>query len=182
VYLPGNVREVTDHPAESVVVRALDYRAALAGDVDDERLIAWLAERGRRTIYTPDTSISEVPPPLILPHLWATVRHARARGAAARQTHGRSLSGATALSLLPPTAAIAGGALVIAEGAAYPLGLALVVAYVAALGISGVHAAARFRSLLVGALEPPAVIASQVAYVCGFVRGIAERDRAALAR
>jgi glycosyltransferase involved in cell wall biosynthesis len=175
LYLPGNVREVSDHPAESVVVRAPDYRAALAAGVDDERLIAWLAERGRRTIYTPDTSISAVPPPLIRPHLRAAFRHARARGATARHTHGASLSGATALSLLPPIAAVAGGALVLAEGIAFPLGLALLIAYAAALGISGVHAAARFHSLAIGALEPPAVIASQAAYVGGFVRGIAER-------
>ena len=85
------------------------------------------------------------------------------------------MSGATALSLLPPSAALAGAALVLAEGVAYPLGLALLVAYAAALGISGIHAAARFRSLTIGVLEPPAVVASQAAYVCGFVRGIAER-------
>jgi len=51
----------------------------------------------------------------------------------------------------------------------------LVIGYIAALGISGIHAAARFRSLLIGVLEPPAVVVSQAAYVCGFVRGIAER-------
>lgn len=174
-YLPGNVREIWDHPAESAVLRTADYRAALAAGVDDERLVAWFAERGRRTIYTPDTSISVAPPPLVRPHLHAAFRHARARGATARRTHGRSLSGATALSLLPPAAAVAGGALVLAEGVAYPLGLALVIAYVVVLGLSGIHAAARFRSLAIGVLEPPAVVASQVAYVCGFVRGVAER-------
>lgn len=175
LYLPGNIREVSDHPAESVVVRAADQRAAAAAGVDDERLVAWLAERGRRTIYTPDTSISAVPPALVRPHLRAAFRHARARGAAARRTRGASLSGATALSLLPLTAALAGAILVLAEGVGYPLGLVLVIAYGAALAISGIHAAARFRSPAIGALEPPAVIASQAAYVCGFVRGIAER-------
>jgi hypothetical protein len=79
------------------------------------------------------------------------------------------------LSLLPPTAAVVGAALVLAEGVAYPLGLALVIAYVVALVFSGIHAAARFRSLAIGLLEPPAVVASQAAYVCGFVRGAAER-------
>jgi glycosyltransferase involved in cell wall biosynthesis len=175
LYLPGNVREISDYPAESAVLRAGDYQAASAAGVDAERLVAWLAERGRTTIYTPDTSISAVPPPLVRPHLRSAFEHARARGATARRTGGRSLSGATALSLLPLTAALAGAALVFAEGVAYPLGLALLVAYAAALGLSGMHAAARFRSLTVGVLEPPAVVASQAAYVCGFVRGIAER-------
>jgi hypothetical protein len=68
--------------------------------------------------------------------------------------------------------------LVIAEGVTYPLGLALVIGYAAALGISGIHAAARFRSPAIGILEPPAVVASQAAYVCGFIRGIAEHGKA----
>ncbi|MGZ4315477.1 MAG: glycosyltransferase family 2 protein [Gaiellaceae bacterium] len=175
LYLPGNVREVTDHPAETVVVRRADYDAALAEGVEDERLVAWLAERGRRTIYTPESSVSEAPPPFVKAHLRGTFRHARARGAAARRSRGSSLSGATALSLVPLSAAVAGGAIVLADGALYPLGLGLVIAYAAALAASGIHAAARFRSLEVGVLEPPAVVASQVAYVCGFVRGLAER-------
>ena len=44
----------------------------------------------------------------------------------------------------------------------------------AALGASGIHAAVRFRSLAVGALEPPAVVASQAAYLAGFLRGLAD--------
>ena len=175
LYLPGNVREVSDHPAETVVMRREDHQAALAEGVDDERLVAWLAERGRRTIYTPDTSVSAVPSPFVRPHLRDTFRHARARGAAARHTRGGSLSGATALSLVPLTVAVAGGLLVLTEGATSALGVGLISAYVAALAVSGVHAAVRFRSPAVGALEPPAVIASQVAYVCGFVRGLSER-------
>ena len=175
LYLPGNVREVTDHPAETVVLRRGDYDAALAEGVEDERLVAWLAERGRRTIYTPDSSVSEAPPPFVKPHLRGTFRHARARGAAARHSRGSSLSGATALSLVPLSAAVAGGAIVLADGALYPLGLGLVIAYAAALAASGIHAAARFRSPAIGVLEPPAVVANQIAYVCGFVRGLAER-------
>jgi hypothetical protein len=68
-----------------------------------------------------------------------------------------------------------GVALVLAEGVAYPLGVALVVAYVVTLVFSGIYTAARFRSLVIGVLEPPAVVASQAAYVCGFMRGVAER-------
>jgi hypothetical protein len=37
-----------------------------------------------------------------------------------------------------------------------------------------VHAALRFRSLAVGLLEPAAVVASELTYVYGFVRGFIE--------
>jgi hypothetical protein len=55
------------------------------------------------------------------------------------------------------------------------IGLVLVLAYAAALALSGIHAALRFRSLAVGVLEPPAVIGSQAAYLVGFLRGVTTR-------
>lgn len=173
LYLPGNVRLVSDYPAENVVLRREDYLAARAAEVDEERLVAWLASRGRITVYTPDTAISLAPPPLVLPHIAATYRHARARGAAAGRTRGRSLSIATALSLTPLAAAIAGGALL---AAGLPVaGLVLVLGYAAALVASGLHAAVRFHSAAVGLLQPAAVVVSQLAYLAGFVRGLTER-------
>jgi glycosyltransferase involved in cell wall biosynthesis len=171
-YFPGNVRAVSDYPAESVVARRGDYLDALDAGVDDERLVAWLAQLGRRTIYTPDTSLAAAPAPMIGPHLGATFGHARARGAAARHSRGGSLSLATALSLAPTTAAAVGGVL-LAVGISFgSIGAALVLAYAAALAASGLHASLRFRSLAVGLLQPPAVVASQAAYMVGFVRGL----------
>jgi glycosyltransferase involved in cell wall biosynthesis len=170
-FFPGNVRTVSDYPADSVVVRREDYLAALEARVDDAELVAWLAERGRRTVYTPDATLAAAPPPLVRPHLTGVFRHARARGRAARRTRGRSVSAATALSLAPAAAALAGAALLIAG--VRTAGLVLVLAYVAALLASGIHAAVRFRSLAVGGLEPPAVVASQAAYLLGFLRGLA---------
>jgi hypothetical protein len=167
-FFPGNVRTVTDHPAENVVVRKQDYDAG----VSPEELVAWLTSRGRRVIYTPDTSVSAAPAPLIRPHLDDVLRHARARGFAARTKRGRSLSLATALSLTPLLAALVGVALLAVGGGARTAGLVLVLAYVAALVLSGLHAAVRFRSLLVGAAEPLAVVATQVVYLVGFVRGL----------
>jgi hypothetical protein len=83
------------------------------------------------------------------------------------------LSGATARSLAPATAAITGGALLLIGGGVHTTGLILVILYAGALAASGIHAAVRFRSLAVGVLEPVAVLATQAAYVCGFVRGLA---------
>lgn len=171
-FFPGNVRTVVDHPAESIVVRRSDYLAALDAGVDGEELVFWLSSRGKRTIYTPDTSLAVAPAPLVRPHLDGVLHHARARGRAARRTHGRSLSAATALSLAPAVAAIAGAVLLVGGGTLRTIGLVLVFAYVAALALSGIHAAVRFRSLAVGALEAPAVLVSQAAYLVGFVLGV----------
>jgi hypothetical protein len=176
-YFPGNVRVVVDHPAESAVVRRQDYLDALGAGADDEELVSWLAARGRRTIYTPDTSLAAGPPAMIRPHLAGTLRHARARGIAARRTRARSLSIATALSLAPAAAALAGIVLLLVGGAARTAGLVLVLLYAAALLASGIHAAVRFRSLAVGVLEPVAVVASQAAYLGGFIRGLFARLR-----
>jgi glycosyltransferase involved in cell wall biosynthesis len=171
-FFPGNVRTLVDHPAESAVVRRADYVAALDAGVDGEQLVVWLDSRGRRTIYTPDTSLAAMPEPLVRPHLDGVVRHARARASAARKTHGRSLSAATALSLAPALGALLGLILLAAGGTFRTVGGVLVLAYLAALALSGIHAAIRFHSLAVGALEPPAVVASQAAYLVGFALGL----------
>ena len=178
LYLPGNVREVSDHSAGSIVLRRNDYFALAEAGVEDEQRVAWLSERGRRTVYTPDTSVSAPPPPLLRPHLASTFRHARARGAAARRSRGASLSGATALSLSPLAAAVAGAVLLLVGGSARTAGIVLLLAYGAALAVSGIHAAARFRSVAIGLLQPLAVVASQATYLLGFVRGVTGRPRA----
>jgi glycosyltransferase involved in cell wall biosynthesis len=171
-YFPGNVRALNDHPAESVVLRRSDFVALLEAGVEREEWVAWLAMRNRRTIYTPDTSISAAPAPLLSAHLLGTLGHARARGHAARRTRGRSISRATALSLAPAVSATIGLALLFAGGALRTAGLVLVLIYAGALSASGLHAGLRFRSAAVGLLEPPAVVASQVVYAFGFVRGL----------
>jgi hypothetical protein len=172
-YLPGNVRTVEDHPAECCVVRREDYLAAREAGVDDERLVSWLAERGKRTIYSPDTSIAEKPPPLLRPHLRGTLTHAAARGVAARRSAGRSLSVATTLSLLPAACAVIGGSL-LALGSRQ-IGAGLVAAYGAAIVGSATHSAMRFRSLPVGLLVAPALVATHAAYVSGFIDGLVRR-------
>jgi len=172
-FFPGNVRVVSDQPAETLVLRRDDLNAARAALVDPGELVGWLAERGRRTIYTPDTSISLPPPPLVRPHLRATSAHARARGVAARRSLGGSLSVATTISLLPAAGAAVGILLLsFGNGTARDVGIGLVVAYAAALVVSSAFAALRFRSLRVGLVAAPALVATQVAYVASFLRGI----------
>lgn len=172
----GNVKVVSDHPADSVIIRRSELVAALEARVDRERLVAWLAERGRRTIYTPDTSTAAPPPALVRPHLQSTYAHAAARGAAARRTRGTSLSAATMLSLAPAACALVGVLLLgVSSGTERELGVGLVAGYVLVVATSTALAALRFHSLRVGLLAAPALIATQAAYVAGFARGIATR-------
>jgi glycosyltransferase involved in cell wall biosynthesis len=173
-YLPGNVRITDDYPADSFVVRKQDFLAAIRAKRGDD-LFEWLAEHGRRTVYTPDTMISAAPDPLFGPHLRATMRHAAARGAAARRTKGRSVSSATTLSLVPVGCALLGAAfLALGPRDVRQAGFVLVGAYGAGLAASAGLAAARFRSLRVGALAAPGLAATQAAYIAGFVRGFAQ--------
>jgi glycosyltransferase involved in cell wall biosynthesis len=171
-FLPGNVGMVADYPAEGVVVRRDDYVESLRMGVQPEELVSWLAARRRTTIYTPDTAISAAPPPIFAPHLRATIRQARSRGAVARATRGSSLSVATALSVVPLGAALAAIGLVFAGGTAETVGLVVLGAYVVALASSGAFAALRLRSIAVGALTPVVVVLTQGAYVAGFARGL----------
>jgi hypothetical protein len=166
------VRVVRDFPAESFVVRRADYAAAIAAGIDHAQLVRWLTARGRRAVYTPDASVAAPPAPVVRAHLRATFRHGVGRGIAARETLGRSLSLATALSLAPALAALVGAVFLGIGGALFVPGLVLVLVYAGALLASGLHAVLRFRSLAVGALEPPAVVTGQLAYLAGFVRGV----------
>jgi glycosyltransferase involved in cell wall biosynthesis len=172
-YFPGNVRIVSDQPADTVIARRADVLDANDAGVGEDQFVAWLAARGRRTVYTPDTSVAAAPPALMRPHLAATYAHARLRGAAARRTRGSSVSAATALSLAP--AAVAVGGIVLLAAGLFTVGVALVAAYGAAVLVTTLLATLRFRSLLVGLLAVPAFVATHAAYVAGFLRGFVGR-------
>ena len=168
-YFPGNVRIVSDQPGATMIVRRADLLQATAGGVALGELVAWLATRGRRTVYTPDTSVAAAPPPLLHPHLAATYAHAKMRGAVARATRGASVSVATALSLAPAAVAVSG--IVLLATGAVAVGVGLVGAYGAAVVGATLLAALRFRSARVGLLAAPAFVGTQAAYVAGFIRG-----------
>jgi len=173
---PGNVRETDDHAAANVVVRRDDYLAAADAGIDASELVSWLAERGRRTIYAPDSVVAVSPAPVFGPHLRETFRHALGRGTAAVRTRGRSVSTATTLSLVPAACALAGASLVAAgSGRATKAGVALVAVYGGAVAGSALLASLRFRSLRVGSLAAPALVLTQGAYVAGFLRGAVSR-------
>jgi glycosyltransferase involved in cell wall biosynthesis len=176
-FLPGNVETVVDYRADGIVVRRRDYVDALDAGVPEDDLVAWLAGRGRKTIYTPDTSIAASPPPAFAPHLRMSVGQARSRGSLARATRGESLSVATAFSVVPLVAAVIACGLVLAGGTSRTVGLVVLGAYAVCLAVTGVFAALRFRSVAVGALTPVMVVVTQAAYIGGFARGLFDRRR-----
>ena len=173
-YFPGNVHVVRDHVADSFVIRRSDYVDLHAAGAHDSEIVERLAERGRLTVYTPDTLIATTPEAVFGPHLGGTLRHATARGAAARRTRGRSLSSATTLSLVPAAGAVAGVlSLSVGPAGGRRLSEALVVGYGAIVAGSSLLAALRFRSARVGLLAAPALVLTQASYVAGFMRGLA---------
>jgi glycosyltransferase involved in cell wall biosynthesis len=173
-YFPGNIREIVDQPVGTFVVRRSDYLSAVDREIGHDRLVAWLAGRGRRTIYTPESMVTGPPPPLVGPHVRATARHAASRGAAARASRGASLSPGTALSLAPAALACVGlGLLGSDEAASRRAGLGMVASYAFAVAASAAVAGRRFRSPLVGVLVAPALVLTHAAYATGFVRGLA---------
>jgi glycosyltransferase involved in cell wall biosynthesis len=171
-FLPGNVGTVADYPAHGIVVRRRDFLDSLDLGVRREDLVTWLSAQQRKTIYTPDTSISAAPPPIWAPHLRVTIRQARSRGSAARATRGLSLSVATALSVIPLVASLAALGLVLIGGTARAVGLVILGAYVVGLALTAAFAALSFGSLGVGLTTPFAVVMTQGAYVVGFARGL----------
>lgn len=86
------------------------------------------------------------------------------------------MSRATALSLAPLAGATVGAAL-LAFGSprAQQVGAGLMIAYGAALAASATLGGVRFRSVRVGALVVPALVATQAAYVAGFLQGALRR-------
>jgi hypothetical protein len=76
------------------------------------------------------------------------------------------------VTLVPFLLGLAAIPLVIAGGTARELGIALLVVYGLTLAGAAAVGAFRFRSLRVGALALPALVASHIAYAVGFVRGV----------
>lgn len=171
---PGNVRLVDDFPTGCIVVRRDDYLAALFAGVDDERLVAWLAARGREVVFTPETMAVVTPPPVFAPHLRSVAHYAHSRGRVARLTRGRTLGPTRALTLLPFALAIAGVPLVLATGTRL-YGLTFELAYLVAVLFGSVTGGLRFHSARVAFLAAPTFVASHIVYIVAFLSGAVRR-------
>jgi hypothetical protein len=177
-FTPGNLRFVRHFPAENVVVRRDDLLALDADRAHPNRLCSALTERGRKVLYTPETVVVVLRPPLFRPHLREIVAAGLARGEAIR-AHG--IGGTTAASLLPLALLVlivAGWPLAFAGEALRDFWLAAWAVYLAAVVLSGALAALRFRSLRVGVLAAVGLVAVHVTYAIAVVRGVFRRSRA----
>jgi len=175
---PGNLRFVKHFPAESVVVRREDLAALDAEAAHANRLCAALNARGRKVLYTPETVVAVSRPPLFRPHLRGIAAAGLARGDAMRRD---GIRGTTVASLLPLALLaliVAGWPLAFADGAAGDLWLGAWAAYIAAVVVSALLAALRFRSVRVGALALVGLVAVHVTYGLAVVLGALRRGRA----
>jgi glycosyltransferase involved in cell wall biosynthesis len=165
-YFPGNLRNVTDFPTSTVVLR----RSAMPPPpLREDRLVHELARRGR-VVYTPETMVVAPPPPALAPLLRLVHRDGGSRGQALRQWLDES------------------GPRRRCVGAAAALGLPLLMllrrrvtgavrlACAAAIGVNALVGAVRFRSPTLVLLAPPTLVLSRLAYLGGFVRGLLALD------
>lgn len=169
-YLPGNLRRVSDFPPGAAVVR----RDAVAGigATPPGELVRALARSGRDVVYTPETVTIVAPPPAVVPALARLHGDARRVGGVAREARGRNLGVGSAVNLLVPSLLAVGLPLALSGHRWRWAGIAATGLYAGALGASGLSSAVRFRSVAVGLLALPMVVAAQVTFVAGVVRGL----------
>jgi glycosyltransferase involved in cell wall biosynthesis len=169
-YTPGNIRYVKDFPAESVVIRREDF-LALAPDVELEDVVAAVSDAGGRVLYTPDSVIVSVPPPLFGPHLRVVFGRGSSFGRSVRRGRVRRPGLRSSLMAIAMLAVIIG--VVLAFGgvrADVLLGVALV--YAVAVAIAALAAALRHQSLMVGVLTAGGIVCTHVVYSAGVIRGL----------
>lgn len=173
-FTPGNLRFVTDFPDANIVVRRDDFLAASATDPSGN-LCELLAALGKQVVYTPETVVVALRPPLFRPHLAAVGRYGFECGRAVRRHGPRGLL----LSIIPPVGLVVfaalGWSLLFGGPSLRDLWLILWASYFVAVGLSAVVAAAGFRSLWVGLLAAVGMIATHLTYGISFARGMLSR-------
>jgi glycosyltransferase involved in cell wall biosynthesis len=169
-FAPGNLRYVDDFPTRTFLVRKSDY-LALDPDTTQDDVVAQLAASGARVLYTPETVVVADPLPLYRPHLAATFANGRRRGSDVRRRGRRSVGAASRLWFVLLTLA---AAIVVGQWAGGWGTAAVVVGgtYAAAVLLSAIAAALRFRSADVGAVTATGVIATHAVFAAGFVAGV----------
>ena len=172
--MPGNIRYVADFPTETIVVAKERYEA-LDRDVPLDELVGELIAAGDRVLYTPEAVSVAAPPSLFRPHLRATLSYGRRRARDLRRRGLRALRPTTPLPLVLAAFLVTGPFALLAGGRfafAWLLGAAV---YLAAITLSGVAAAFRFRSVTVGLLTLVGLLATHLVYAAGLAGGLVKR-------
>lgn len=167
-YMPGNLREVDDFPADGIVVRA-SVLSKLDPGLPRERVAEAVAEAGYQVLYTPESVVVAPAPLLLRPHLLRVHEDGRGTGRVVRRRGVRAVR--------PTTAALMLGVGWLAFGwlASEPLWAVAVAAYGLALVSSGLVAGVRWHSVAVAVLAAVALPATHLAYVLGVLRGLGRR-------
>ena len=170
-HTPGNVRYVGMFHGRSFLAhkdRLLEVSTSRPDEVVDE-----LARNGDFILYTPESVLTLAPPPLLRPHVHAVWEQAVHRGRTLRRFGPRGI-GVTAFARAAIVFLLAVGALpALAMGGVIRLGwLLLATAYVAAVVMSALVAALRFRSLRVGALAVPVMVLTHAVHFGGLGYGL----------
>jgi glycosyltransferase involved in cell wall biosynthesis len=171
-FTPGNIRLVSDFPASSFVVRRDAFLGIHAGTPPEE-VVRALVEAGGVVLYTPETVIVAAPAPLLRPHLGRVLAYGRSRGRSVRRLALRGLRPSTVLALLLALFVSLGWLLALTGGIGLALWIAGWAAYLAAVLVAAAAGGLRFRSLRVAAAAAGGIFATHLAYVAGFLAGLA---------
>ena len=170
-FTPGNLRFVSLFPAHNLVVHRSDYLAVPPEEDSEHHLVAALAARGRRVVYTPDTVVVRRDRPLFQPHLARVAEFGHGRGRDVRHGGVRALRPLTLVPLAFLTFAAASAPLATTGPTGRRLAATGWALYGAVVALGATTAALKYRSARVGLLTAAGSVATHVTYGASFLRG-----------
>lgn len=175
-HTPGNVRYIRTFHGRSFVTRRerlLDVSTSRPDEIVDE-----LARAGDLILYTPDSVLTQTPPTLLRPHVQAVWDEAVHRGRTLRRFGPRGIGGFAVARAAVLVVLVFGALPAFGWGGAMKTGwLVLAAAYGAAVLLSGLVAAMRFHSLLVGVFAVPGLVLTNAVHFAGIAYGFAVGDQ-----
>jgi hypothetical protein len=170
-FTPGNIRFVSDFPARSYILRRQAF-LDLPERIEADMVPAELARQGWRILYTPEAFVVLRPEPLFKPHLRRVAHYARLRARSVRSSGLGAIRPSTLIGLVVGGVMLA-GLIAFAVGARstfVDVWAVVVAAYLASVAVTGILAANRYRSAVVGALVVAGTLLTHVAYGATFIR------------
>ena len=169
-FMPGNLRVVKDFPADALVARR-DVLHELDPGILLEHVVSELTARGLDVLYTPESVVASPAPALVRPHLQAVAAYGGSTSQALRRRHiGAVRPGTVALGLGLPWLLLGWLPGLILSGVLRAWAVSVAVYALLLVGV-GVVAALKFRSVVVGIVTVPTLVATHVAYLVGLIRG-----------
>ena len=134
-------------------------------------MVSELTARGLDVLYTPESVVASPAPALVRPHLRAVAAYGGSTSQALRRRRlGAVRPGTVALGLGLPWLLLGWLPGLILPGVLRVWAVSVAVYALLLVGV-GVVAALKFRSVVVGLVTLPTLIATHVAYLVGLIRG-----------